>query len=226
MHIIFLKFVHNLDHFTVTNMTLSRSLKQKQPVKNHHAAKNFKAASKAANAARKNQMPNTKVQTKDYCFTVFGKDDAQLVPDGHDSIYSMSTEFSIERTPKFDPTTMHYLVYQKETCPTSGRRHLQGFVQFTTRHRIQGAQAALGLPKDVHMESRRGSAVDASNYCKKCSKHEKYLGDCPQCTDNGERIVVHGELQETVRVSMNNDDYYVTPIRANFIEYLCNPYEN
>jgi len=57
-----------------------------------------------------------------------------------------------------------YLVYGYEHG-LSGTPHLQGYVIFPTRKRFSAAKAA--LPGNPHVEARRGSPKQASDYCKK-----------------------------------------------------------
>ncbi|AEM05804.1 REP [Rodent stool-associated circular genome virus] len=68
--------------------------------------------------------------------------------------------------PSVLPDTMTYLIYQREVCPTSAREHYQGYAEFHTRVRIAGVKAALGDP-GAHCELRRGTGVQAAEYCKK-----------------------------------------------------------
>lgn len=81
---------------------------------------------------------------KNYCFTAFQAD-----------------------PPTFDVGSMHYLVYQRELCPRTGRPHWQGYVQFKKQKRIRTAQNELGLMQDSHFEKQKGSNAQARDYCKK-----------------------------------------------------------
>lgn len=57
-----------------------------------------------------------------------------------------------------------YLVYGYETSET-GTPHLQGYVVFPTVKRAQGAKSSIS-PR-AHVEPKRGSPAQASEYCKK-----------------------------------------------------------
>lgn len=57
-----------------------------------------------------------------------------------------------------------FLVFQEEACPTTKRKHYQGFVQFHTRKRGRTVQRAFRAPT-MHVEVRRGSVADAIEYC-------------------------------------------------------------
>lgn len=67
--------------------------------------------------------------------------------------------------PKYGPH-VRYAVSQKEKCPTTGREHYQGYVEFTKPLRLAAAQAQLGEEK-AHLEPRRGTREQARDYCKK-----------------------------------------------------------
>lgn len=65
----------------------------------------------------------------------------------------------------FSPGTgVQYLVVGQERGD-SGTPHLQGFVSFGTRRRLQQVRAALG--NRIHAEAARGTPQQASEYCKK-----------------------------------------------------------
>lgn len=57
-----------------------------------------------------------------------------------------------------------YIVYGREVSAT-GTRHLQGYVEFRRRSRHGTVKRALG--DRSHVERRRGSPLEASEYCKK-----------------------------------------------------------
>lgn len=69
--------------------------------------------------------------------------------------------------PTFDVGSMHYLVFQREICPSTGRPHWQGYVQFKTGKRYTTAQNELGLQRDSHFELQKGTNEQARDYCKK-----------------------------------------------------------
>lgn len=48
----------------------------------------------------------------------------------------------------------------------SGTRHLQGYIELSTRTRLNKVKSLLGF-NGIHFECRRGSATEASEYCKK-----------------------------------------------------------
>lgn len=62
------------------------------------------------------------------------------------------------------PELYTYLVYGREVAPSTGTLHLQGYVCFKSRK--TGAQVKKLLPT-AHWEVKRGTPLEASNYCKK-----------------------------------------------------------
>lgn len=74
------------------------------------------------------------------------------------------TEF--ERSSISFNNEMKYLVYQMEETPKTGKMHLQGYVQFKSRHKL-GAVKELLESKTIHIEKARGSADENKAYCTK-----------------------------------------------------------
>lgn len=58
-----------------------------------------------------------------------------------------------------------YVVFGKEIGGETGTRHLQGYVELPNRLRFNQVKAL--LPDGTHIEARRGTAQEASDYCKK-----------------------------------------------------------
>lgn len=59
-----------------------------------------------------------------------------------------------------------YAICQREQCPTTGRLHWQGYVEFTVKKRIKSVQEAIG-DNTAHCELRKGTRSQAIAYCKK-----------------------------------------------------------
>lgn len=66
---------------------------------------------------------------------------------------------------EFNPERMHYLVYQREISE-SGTPHFQGYCELKTATRFNGIRILLGSDS-VHIEQRRGTSREASDYCQK-----------------------------------------------------------
>ena len=61
---------------------------------------------------------------------------------------------------------IRYVGWGKETCPTTKRVHNQGWIQFTTKRRLNGVKNIMGTKK-IHVEACRGTPDQNDNYCKK-----------------------------------------------------------
>lgn len=60
--------------------------------------------------------------------------------------------------PKFDDDFMEYLIFQKETCPSTNTPHYQGYVQFKSRKTMNVAKQLLGiLRRDTKIVRRHGA---------------------------------------------------------------------
>jgi len=57
-----------------------------------------------------------------------------------------------------------YLVFGYEKCPDTGRPHLQGYLEWDNPHSILKFKKTIS--DKLHCEERRGTALQASNYCK------------------------------------------------------------
>lgn len=57
-----------------------------------------------------------------------------------------------------------YCVYQLESCPTTGKLHLQGYVEFKRSVRIRKVKELFKCP-EMHLERRMGSREAARQYC-------------------------------------------------------------
>lgn len=65
-----------------------------------------------------------------------------------------------------DKVKSTYGVFGYETCPKTGRKHLQGYIEFKSAVSRKTAQERIGDDK-CHIENRKGTAKEASDYCKK-----------------------------------------------------------
>lgn len=68
-----------------------------------------------------------------------------------------------------------YLVFGEEIGEEEGTPHLQGYTEFTNPKDFSAIHKML---EGSHLEARRGTAKDASNYCKKGEQTKKEWADC------------------------------------------------
>lgn len=86
------------------------------------------------------------------------------------------TSYNIENEPNFSGTSFEYLVYGRETCPSTNRQHWQGFISFTNRQRLSSLKK---MDATAHFERMRGTPKEAAEYCKK-DKDFKEFGELPK----------------------------------------------
>lgn len=60
-----------------------------------------------------------------------------------------------------------YVIYGKETAPTTGTPHLQGYVEVSAQLSMLQMKLLFGPLQGIHLESRKGSQRQAIDYCKK-----------------------------------------------------------
>lgn len=73
------------------------------------------------------------------------------------------TMFDMKKGEEIKGEDYRYLVIGFETCPKTGKKHLQGYIEFENARSL----ASLGKRYNCHVEKRRGTPTEASEYCKK-----------------------------------------------------------
>lgn len=86
---------------------------------------------------------------RNWCFTVHEKDGYDL---GQHAL-------------EFEGHGVRYAIWQIETCPQSGRRHYQGYIEFDKSVRMGAVKRIIG--DHAHLEARRGTRDEARDYCRK-----------------------------------------------------------
>lgn len=64
------------------------------------------------------------------------------------------------------PEHVTYICWGEEVCPTSGRDHFQGYVEFDGAFTMGRVKDLLGDPS-IHVDPRRGTQSQAIDYTKK-----------------------------------------------------------
>lgn len=62
------------------------------------------------------------------------------------------------------------MIYQLEKCPKTGRLHYQGYVEFDKAYTTKTIKKILNN-EGAHLEPRKGTQLEAINYCKKAESH-------------------------------------------------------
>jgi len=71
-----------------------------------------------------------------------------------------------EEPPVYDPETMQYMIYQREECPTTKRKHYQGYIIGRGNSRKLFSYKT-GSLAGAHVEVARGSHEQCIEYCSK-----------------------------------------------------------
>lgn len=100
-------------------------------------------------------MPSKTFQARHWCFTIF---DLEWLPHVN-RLYAAAGE-------KIWDPSIRYIIFQLEQCPSNGRAHYQGYVEFHKAKRVTGVQDALRAEK-CHVEPRAGTREEAQHYCMK-----------------------------------------------------------
>lgn len=104
------------------------------------------------------------------------------------------TSYEVEKVPKMTGKCT-FVVWGLETCPETGRKHLQGYAEFASASTYKAAQKKLGLV-NCHMENAKGEPSECTGYCKKGECNEKpeegwgKFADDPHETWNGGELGV------------------------------------
>jgi len=129
----------------------------------------------ASSSSSRQQSSSTKAnagnQLKRWCFTLY--------PDRYES----------RRRAREDIAKMGeaatYLIAGKETCPTTKKRHYQGFVIFIDRVRLTKLKKEYDT--SIHWEATKGTAKQNYEYCTKEDKEPIEYGEFPEAENAGER---------------------------------------
>jgi len=70
-----------------------------------------------------------------------------------------------DREPTYNETHMNYIIWGRETAPTTGQQHLQGYVRFKNRKYFNFVKRA--LPDGAHIEPAEYSEKHNRDYCSK-----------------------------------------------------------
>lgn len=71
-----------------------------------------------------------------------------------------------------------YLVYQREVCPNTGKKHIQGYVVLEKKKTLAGVKKWLN-DASAHCEQTLGSDAQAADYCTKDESRDTEEGMGP-----------------------------------------------
>lgn len=137
-------------------------------------------------------------RSKNWLFTLFV---------AHDS---MEEALTGELKAIYDKQGVNYIVGQLEICPTTGKRHIQGYLELSGPMRFTRLKDTYFTPQ-AHLEPRRGTQKQAIDYCTKEDTRVKdtnpiKLGTVT--TNQGARTDITDAF-DAIKDGMNERDYYI-----------------
>lgn len=113
---------------------------------------------------------------------------------------------NLDYLPPFDPDMMAYMVIGRETCPTTGRNHLQGmcpkhpfretpkigYVRFKAKKYARGVLTFLG--GHAHLDKAKGNEEQNRTYCIKEGNYVEYGTFDAQAGVQGRRTDLHATV--------------------------------
>ncbi|AGO61982.1 putative Rep protein [Circo-like virus-Brazil hs2] len=91
-----------------------------------------------------------------------------------------------------------YICGQRERCPNTGRLHIQGYVVFTRKKRLNGAKEGLDST-GVHLERRMGTHRQAVEYCQKEESRDGEFIELGEYDDRGSQTKCMEEIKKRIR---------------------------
>lgn len=102
-------------------------------------------------------------QCRAWVFTLYALGREQPGPDG---MAGSLIQFKDRADQLVADGEVRYIVAGREVCPTTGRTHLQGYVEFPRPRRLGGIKGLFNR-SDIHLEPRHGTKQQAIEYAKK-----------------------------------------------------------
>lgn len=88
-------------------------------------------------------------------------------------VFTWYTATTILWSSFFDLEKVRYFIVQLEECPTTGKKHYQGYVQIHKKHRVSTIGKFLDM-LGAHFEIAKGTVKDNQTYCSK--EETRYAG--------------------------------------------------
>jgi len=126
------------------------------------------------------QGVDNKITTRAVCFTLFLSNETQaspvIVPKSASQTSNTDKSFLLAATERLVHTLdaliangkLRYYIFQLERCPSTGRAHFQGYVQYARSSRPLRLKTLLSEPS-LHVELARGSPAENVQYCSKAT---------------------------------------------------------
>lgn len=109
----------------------------------------------------------------------------------------LNTLRSLNLNPK-----VQYLLWGREVCPNTGRAHLQGYIQLTSRIRLATVKNIFGI-HHLHLEPCHGSDEDNEVYCTKDDCNVERFGERLTIQRKGKNGSGYEELMASIKDGMD-----------------------
>ncbi|AXL65901.1 replication-associated protein [Golden silk orbweaver associated circular virus 1] len=113
------------------------------------------------------------------------------------------TSYNVVSEPFYDEKIHEYLCFGRETCPSTNRRHLQGYVAFKNRITLAGIKKWI---PGAHFERARGTPTENRDYCKKDGDFKEW-GSVPTVTGRACKFGDILHLAESGNITCIKDTY-------------------
>lgn len=113
------------------------------------------------------------------------------------------TTFQEEKLKNATNSFITYLCYGKEIAPTTGMKHLQGYLEMKNQKTISALKKALEI-NEIHLENAKGNAEQNKAYCSKDNDFVEFGTPKSQ----GKRTDLE-EIKEEIKLGLKVDDIVI-----------------
>lgn len=101
-----------------------------------------------------------------------------------------------------------YVIFGREVCPTTSRRHLQGYLHLTAKGTMDYVKSLLGDDfRTIHLEPSKGTGFQNRKYCSKDGDFEEY-GICPSQGRRSDLNLIQAKIKEGVSEGTIADEHF------------------
>jgi len=108
----------------------------------------------------------------------------------------------------FESNGVTYIIFGREICPTTGRRHLQGFLYFRNSLTRSGVKKRLGSGfEGIHLEVSKGTVDQNITYCSKDGDFESY-GERPSQGRRSDLLEIKLQIEDGINERTIAEDHW------------------
>lgn len=116
------------------------------------------------------------------------------------------TTYITDRPPVYREDEMRYIIYQQERCPSSGRHHWQGYVEFKRKITFNTMKEIFN-DNTIHLEMRQGTRDEAREYCRKSNTQIIPAVEFGTWSAGGQGS--RNDLRKIAQLAIKHDDIYL-----------------